>query len=530
MTKNEDGTYKYLVIPEKYGCVYNKLLIKMSDFGVALLKDCGATCRGHNKQIMNCWNMFQAACCAHELGEIKKADLLIEYIIGTFKFDCTIIPVPTISEFKLNVTDVKGKQTITIETAEFVITDIEVVKPDSLKIINKADDKPIFINQDINSPVTFETPLSIEVTPGNTYTWYATIEDINGKIHGSNEYSIEVTAIDKPVITNLILNVANNIIGAQTVKLQRATFNVVNKHSIKDNSLRLVYLNDNIDIFAGENAVSPIAFEQYSLDLAVNTSYRFQLEFEDIDGNKHSSNIYTITCTAIPAPSISSFSLNIGTTIVGAQTVTVNRATFTISNKTSAKENSLKIKLLNNDSVVATGLSLTSPASFTDYGVDMTVGETYRFQAIIEDIDGIEYKSNVYSVSCVAAPKSSTMYYGLTTVNGAAGAVAFKSKQASELMTMPKTEKVITGNNNVTFTLNQTENVHWLLIPTDTLELIRGEYGDILITTLWDKTTQSGAYKQPFDAGTYDGVKYTMFFLYSPMTFKEEIRITVKNI
>lgn len=530
MIKNEDGTYTYLIVPEKYQCVYSKLLVKMSDLGVALIKDCGASCRGYNKQLINCWNMFQAACCAYELGEIKKSDLLIEYIIGTFKFDCTIIPTPTISEFKLNVVDVKGKQTISIETAEFVITDIEVVKADSLRIVNKADDKPIFINQSIDSPVTFETPLNIEVIPGNIYTWYATIEDINGRIHASNEYSIEVSAIDKPVITNLVLNVASNVIGAQTVNLQRATFNVVNKHSIKDNTLRLVYLNNKVDIFAGENAISPIVFDSYSLELAINTSYRFQLEFEDIDGNKHSSNIYTIMCTALPAPSISSFSVNIGTTIIGAQTVTVNKATFTIGNKSSTKEDSLKIKLLNNDTTIATGLSLTSPASFTDFDVDMTVGGTYRFQASIEDVDGIEYKSNVYTVNCVAAPKSSTMYYGLTTVDGSAGAVAFKSKKATELMTMPKTEKVITGNSNVTFTINQTENVHWLLIPTETLEVIRAEYGDILITTLWDKTTQSGAYKQPFDAGLYNGVQYTMFFLYSPMTFKEDIRITVKNI
>lgn len=62
MRKNEDGMYTYLDVPSKYNCVYKKLLIKLSDLGVDMIKDCTSTCKGINRQVINCWNMFQSAC------------------------------------------------------------------------------------------------------------------------------------------------------------------------------------------------------------------------------------------------------------------------------------------------------------------------------------------------------------------------------------------------------------------------------------------------------------------------------------
>ena len=80
MRKNEDGMYTYLDVPSKYNCVYKKLLIKLSDLGVDMIKDCTSTCKGINRQVINCWNMFQSVCAAYTLGYWKQADLLINYI------------------------------------------------------------------------------------------------------------------------------------------------------------------------------------------------------------------------------------------------------------------------------------------------------------------------------------------------------------------------------------------------------------------------------------------------------------------
>ena len=322
MIKNMDGTYIYLVVPAKYECVYTKLLVKMSDLGVDLLKDCVSTCRGLNRQVLNCWNMFQAACCVYEIGEYKKADLLINYVNASLNFACTNKQSPVISNFKVNVANLKGNQRIEVSQATFTIDNIDSAKPDSLFIYYKNTDTVIQANKPLTSPLNFDEFQILDVEVGKTYTWYATIE-----------------------------------------------------------------------------------------------------------GN-----------------------------------------------------------------------------------------------------DGTSYYSNIYTVNCVARPKELTMYWGPATVDGSAGAFEFKSKTATELMSLPgRQSKKIVGNYAQTFTINQTKNVHWLLIP-DGMTLVHAEYGDALVSVLWHNDTKKGAYKEPFDAGEYDGIHYTMFFLYNPSGgFSEDIRITCKN-
>lgn len=428
MIKNVDGTYIYLVVPAKYECVYTKLLVKMSDLGVDLLKDCASTCRGLNRQVLNCWNMFQAACCAYEVGEYKKADLLINYVNASLNFACTDKQSPAISNFKVNVANLKGNQRIEVSQATFSIDNIDSAKPDSLSIYYKNTDTVIQANKPLTSPLDFDESQMLDVEVGKTYTWYATIEDSDGNVYKSNEYTVAVAEDDKP--------------------------------------------------------------------------------------------------------SISSFVLNIPTTVTGAQTVTYDKATFAIGNKSKAKPNSLTIYQVEagGDVALQENLSIDSPVTFATLSIAMAEGKQYKWRAKIEGNNGASYYSNIYTVNCVAPPKELTMYWGPATVNGSAGAVAFKSKTATELMALPgRQSKKIVGSSAQTFTINQTENVHWLLIP-DGMNLVHAEYGDVLVSVLWDNNTKKGAYKEPFDAGEYDGIHYTMFFLYNPSGgFSEDIRITCKN-
>lgn len=75
----------YLKIPTQYYSVYKTLLIKLSDLGEDLLKECSCDSNTKTKYIINCWNMFQTACAAYYLNETKKAELLINYIIKQLK-------------------------------------------------------------------------------------------------------------------------------------------------------------------------------------------------------------------------------------------------------------------------------------------------------------------------------------------------------------------------------------------------------------------------------------------------------------
>lgn len=74
--------YIYLTIPQEYVCVYHKLLILMSNIGKEIMNDCQATCKGNNKYIIDCWNMFQSAIACNALGKTKEAKILINYIKG----------------------------------------------------------------------------------------------------------------------------------------------------------------------------------------------------------------------------------------------------------------------------------------------------------------------------------------------------------------------------------------------------------------------------------------------------------------
>lgn len=79
--------YIYLVIPAKYTKIYKALTIKLSQLGTDMLKECSSSCKNISKSVINCWNMFQTACAAYALDEIKKADLIVNYIIAELKLN-----------------------------------------------------------------------------------------------------------------------------------------------------------------------------------------------------------------------------------------------------------------------------------------------------------------------------------------------------------------------------------------------------------------------------------------------------------
>lgn len=77
--------YVYMTVPSKYVCVYHKLLVLMAQYGLDMLNDCSATCKGNNKNIITCWNMFQTACAAYQINKTKEADTIIKYINAQIK-------------------------------------------------------------------------------------------------------------------------------------------------------------------------------------------------------------------------------------------------------------------------------------------------------------------------------------------------------------------------------------------------------------------------------------------------------------
>ena len=72
--------YIYVTVPAEYICVYHRILAMMADYGEEMLKDCKASCTDKNNNVIECFNMFNAAVAARKLGKVKLAETLIKYI------------------------------------------------------------------------------------------------------------------------------------------------------------------------------------------------------------------------------------------------------------------------------------------------------------------------------------------------------------------------------------------------------------------------------------------------------------------
>lgn len=200
MRKNEDGMYIYLDVPSKYNCVYKKLLIKLSDLGIDMIKDCTSTCKGINRQVINCWNMFQSACAAYTLGYWKQADLLINYINSSLQFGCdeyTTDEKPVFMTFELNIPiTITGSQKIKYNEANFVIANREYAVEDTLTIYQVINERENIIASglSVNSPVKFnELVLNAEV--GQVYIFRASVEGQDGETYYSNDYIVECVSV-----------------------------------------------------------------------------------------------------------------------------------------------------------------------------------------------------------------------------------------------------------------------------------------------------------------------------------------------
>ena len=72
----------YLTIPGEYTEVYYKLLYLLAAIGKDIISDCNYSCHNNGHNVFTCWNVFQSAISAYNLGNSKEANLLIEYVNG----------------------------------------------------------------------------------------------------------------------------------------------------------------------------------------------------------------------------------------------------------------------------------------------------------------------------------------------------------------------------------------------------------------------------------------------------------------
>lgn len=278
MIQSIDGRNVYLVIPKEYADVYKELLKKISDVGYNILNDCKAICKG-NRNVISCWILFNSACAAYALGETKKANLMINYII---------------CQLRLNTPKVSNEENLNYPEGE--IND---------KTIWEFDD-----NYKLPKPKPSNPNKPILPYPNHpTYPFDDTVDDNPGSDPNNGDLSNndnptpgpgpgptpnpDPPVYNKPNITNFRVEVTNNKHG-HNATINKVYFNIDHVENVKPNSVNLKFINKDKYLFTNENTNSPKTLNEEFL-VNEGTKYQFQLSLTDTKGNVHYSNIFEIT-------------------------------------------------------------------------------------------------------------------------------------------------------------------------------------------------------------------------------------------
>ena len=365
----------------------------MSTWGQELLDDCTASCKGANRDILNCWNLFQSAILAYEYGDATKANYIVGYISEILNSptpspspnpDPTPTPTPdpepepdpdSVALRNLNV-EVQFKPeeaTMSIDRIDVDIQNKQDAKPNSMKLIDSssgvvvADNLPVAETVDVSIedlPVTYDSEVDFVVE----------VTDEDNNVHRSAPFRVTTPSqpepdYDAPELTGMRL-VYNSTYETPTINITGIVITVVNKENVVPNSLVLKDLTNNRIVKSGiavpNRQTTSVGVQNYPV--AFNSTVRFVVEATDTEGNTIRSNETTIDIPSQYVHPVISIS-NIGYEVVG------NRVHIT--------------------SVQGT---ITNPQNFDDYGVDVNVSP-YG-----------EYDNSYYSAAKQLTPSASFNY------------------------------------------------------------------------------------------------------------------------
>lgn len=272
MIQSIDGRNVYLVIPKEYADVYKELLKKISDTGYNILKDCKAICKG-NRNIISCWILFNSACAAYGLGETKKANLMINYII---------------CQLRLNTPKVSNEENLNYPEGEI-----------NNKTVWEFDDN---YKLPPAKPIPPNRPILPYPTPPN-YPFDDTVDDDPGSDpnNGGGNGSDNPTPgpgpspdppYQVPRINNFRLDISNNKHN-QKALVTKVYFDITNIQNVKNNSVSLKFINKDKFIFTNQNTNSPKTINDEFI-VTEGVRYQWQLSIIDTKGNTHYSEIYEV--------------------------------------------------------------------------------------------------------------------------------------------------------------------------------------------------------------------------------------------
>ena len=215
-----DDEWVLLKVPVQYQCIFEKLMNKMSEWGQELLDDCTVSCKGNNKNILNAWNLFQAAVICYDSCSEEKADYIINYIKNLLGFNCPNIEpeydTPVIRNFVLNYRYNSSGPTIDILTGTVRYDNEQNLVENSFKLVNANTNEVIIDNLPIAGSLSFNI-YDYTVAYGANIKFVLKAIDEKGSTISSNEFTISIPSAPVKVPTLKITNVnyvneTNNVV------------------------------------------------------------------------------------------------------------------------------------------------------------------------------------------------------------------------------------------------------------------------------------------------------------------------------
>lgn len=188
--------YSYLKIPIDYVCVYNKLAYCLYAYGIDIIKDCSASCKTNNKNIIELWNLFQLAIVCFEKNEIDKANYFIDYIKSNLDKIYNSIKIPNYKGANNYYIDEEGNKHTCIvcngwiyETPNFITT-YEFVISGGTTIEDNGKGQTINIQITSTKTISDENDVQTEDVPFDIR--YNNVDDANWIIYNYNDKTLTI--------------------------------------------------------------------------------------------------------------------------------------------------------------------------------------------------------------------------------------------------------------------------------------------------------------------------------------------------
>lgn len=200
--------YPYLKIPLDYICIYNKLAYCLYSYGIDIIKDCSASCKTNNKNIIELWNLFQLAIVCFEKNEIDKADYFIDYIKSNFDKIYNSIKIPNYKGANNYYIDEEGNKHTCIvcngwiyETPNFITT-YEFVISGGTTIEDNGKGQTINIQITSTKTISDENDVQTEDVPFDIR--YNNVDDANWIVYNYNDKTLTIKSnSSEPRIGNI---------------------------------------------------------------------------------------------------------------------------------------------------------------------------------------------------------------------------------------------------------------------------------------------------------------------------------------